>query len=118
MSCIDRIPEVVSISIKPPNAAQVYVVFDKILLADAGPCIDLVFSPLFFILRERNREHSKKSRVRKKFLLESLERSVSALEAENENLREAIHDHLGKEGDQVLTEVRVPSSYSPLFFVL
>lgn len=30
--------------------------------------------------RERNREHAKRSRVRKKFLLDSLQRSVDALQ--------------------------------------
>mmetsp|Transcript_2611 Transcript_2611/g.3556 ORF Transcript_2611/g.3556 Transcript_2611/m.3556 type:complete len:377 (-) Transcript_2611:34-1164(-) len=43
--------------------------------------------------RERNREHAKRSRVRKKFLLESLEKSVNALKSENEYLRTAIKDH-------------------------
>ncbi|CAM9772336.1 unnamed protein product, partial [Discosporangium mesarthrocarpum] len=45
--------------------------------------------------RERNREHAKRSRVRKKFLLESLQKSVTALQEENEKLREAIHENLG-----------------------
>lgn len=47
--------------------------------------------------RERNREHAKRSRVRKKFLLESLQHSVKALEEENENLRGAIKQYIPKE---------------------
>jgi len=46
--------------------------------------------------RERNREHAKRSRVRKKFLLESLQQSVNALQAENDKLRAALRDHLGE----------------------
>ena len=49
---------------------------------------------MFIICRERNREHAKRSRVRKKFLLESLQHSVHALEDENEKLRSAIREHL------------------------
>jgi PAS domain-containing protein len=43
--------------------------------------------------RERNREHAKRSRVRKKFLLESLQKSVSALQDENDKLRCAIREN-------------------------
>lgn len=46
--------------------------------------------------RERNREHAKRSRVRKKFLLESLQQSVNALQFENDKLRVAIRDKLGE----------------------
>uniref|UniRef100_A0A7R9WT84 LOV domain-containing protein n=1 Tax=Craspedostauros australis TaxID=1486917 RepID=A0A7R9WT84_9STRA len=45
--------------------------------------------------RERNREHAKRSRIRKKFLLESLQQSVALLKEENEKLRGSIRDHLG-----------------------
>lgn len=48
--------------------------------------------------RERNREHAKRSRVRKKFLIESLQQSVNALSSENEKLRGAIRDKLGEAG--------------------
>jgi hypothetical protein len=44
--------------------------------------------------RERNREHAKRSRVRKKFLLESLQKSVNALQEENDKLKAAIRGHL------------------------
>jgi len=53
--------------------------------------------------RERNREHAKRSRIRKKFLLESLQQSVSLLKDENEKLRQAIRSHLGAaESDELL----------------
>jgi PAS domain S-box-containing protein len=53
--------------------------------------------------RERNREHAKRSRIRKKFLLESLQQSVSLLKEENEKLRQAIRSHLGAaEADELL----------------
>ena len=44
---------------------------------------------------ERNREHAKRSRIRKKFLLESLQQSVALLKEENEKLRGSIRSHLG-----------------------
>lgn len=47
--------------------------------------------------RERNREHAKRSRIRKKFLLESLQQSVALLKEENEKLRNSIRSHLGNE---------------------
>lgn len=52
--------------------------------------------------RERNREHAKRSRVRKKFLLESLQHSVRALEEENEKLKNAIKEHLRDEAESLL----------------
>jgi|Transcript_12391 PAS domain S-box-containing protein len=45
--------------------------------------------------RERNREHAKRSRIRKKFLLESLQQSVALLKEENDKLRDSIRSHLG-----------------------
>mmetsp|Transcript_3952 Transcript_3952/g.7601 ORF Transcript_3952/g.7601 Transcript_3952/m.7601 type:complete len:450 (+) Transcript_3952:468-1817(+) len=53
--------------------------------------------------RERNREHAKRSRIRKKFLLESLQQSVSLLKEENDKLKSSIRSHLGdKEADELL----------------
>eukprot|EP00968_Pinguiococcus_pyrenoidosus_P010359 scaffold817_cov246-Pinguiococcus_pyrenoidosus.AAC.3 len=52
--------------------------------------------------RERNREHAKRSRVRKKFLLESLQKSVDALQAENLRLRAAIREQIPDEAEEVL----------------
>jgi len=51
------------------------------------------FVPSFH--RERNREHAKRSRIRKKFLLESLQQSVTLLKEENDKLRGSIRTHLG-----------------------
>jgi PAS domain S-box-containing protein len=52
---------------------------------------------------ERNREHAKRSRIRKKFLLESLQQSVTLLKEENEKLKQAIRTHLGdSKADELL----------------
>eukprot|EP00984_Skeletonema_dohrnii_P038334 scaffold41466_cov150-Skeletonema_dohrnii-CCMP3373.AAC.3 len=57
------------------------------------------------LVKERNREHAKRSRIRKKFLLESLQQSVSLLKDENEKLKGAIRTHLGdKEADALLSK--------------
>ena len=53
--------------------------------------------PYFLYYSERNREHAKRSRIRKKFLLESLQQSVALLKEENEKLRTSIRTHLGNE---------------------
>jgi len=52
--------------------------------------------------REKNREHAKRSRVRKKFLLESLQKSAHALQVENERLKMAIREHVSAEADELL----------------
>ncbi len=57
--------------------------------------------------RERNREHAKRSRVRKKFLLESLQKSVNALQEENNKLRGAIRSHLKDGADELLKTCEV-----------
>lgn len=54
--------------------------------------------------RERNREHAKRSRIRKKFLLESLQQSVTMLKEENDKLKHAIKTHLGENVDETLTD--------------
>nr|BAF91488.1 aureochrome1 [Vaucheria frigida] len=54
--------------------------------------------------RERNREHAKRSRVRKKFLLESLQQSVNELNHENNCLKESIREHLGPRGDSLIAQ--------------
>mmetsp|Transcript_19429 Transcript_19429/g.27340 ORF Transcript_19429/g.27340 Transcript_19429/m.27340 type:complete len:605 (-) Transcript_19429:533-2347(-) len=57
------------------------------------------------MIRERNREHAKRSRIRKKFLLESLQQSVSLLKEENNKLRKSIHEHLGDAtAEELLTQ--------------
>ena len=45
--------------------------------------------------RSRNREHAKRSRLRKKFLLESLQSQIDALEKENGMLRDAVRKEAG-----------------------
>lgn len=70
---------------------------------DFEPRVDAAnyhFSPNVF--RERNREHAKRSRVRKKFLLESLQQSVNALQHENEKLRSVIREQLGPPAEDLL----------------
>ncbi|CAM9621027.1 unnamed protein product [Chrysoparadoxa australica] len=57
--------------------------------------------------RERNREHAKRSRVRKKFLLESLQKSVNSLQEENAALKKSITDHLGDRGKDLLLKCQV-----------
>jgi PAS domain S-box-containing protein len=59
---------------------------------------------VIYLDRERNREHAKRSRVRKKFLLESLQQSVKAVQNENERLRASIRHYLPDEADKLLTE--------------
>lgn len=44
--------------------------------------------------RERNREHAKRSRIRKKFLLESLQDQLAGLREVNTNLRKLIRTEL------------------------
>lgn len=46
-------------------------------------------------LRVRNREHAKRSRLRKKYLLDSLESSLELLREENKKLRESISAEAG-----------------------
>lgn len=59
----------------------------------------------FLIRRERNREHAKRSRIRKKFLLESLQQSVSLLKEENDKLKSTITTRLGAEnGGKLIKE--------------
>lgn len=52
--------------------------------------------------RERNKEHAKRSRIRKKFLLESLQQSVALLKEENEKLKQSLKQHLGEEKGNLL----------------
>nr|AML77777.1 putative LOV domain-containing protein [Dictyopteris undulata] len=54
--------------------------------------------------RVRNREHAKRSRVRKKFLLDSLQQSVDALQAENDSLKGSIVQSLGDRGRTLVAE--------------
>lgn len=54
--------------------------------------------------RERNREHAKRSRVRKKFMLESLQEQVRGLQQENKNLRMLVQEHIPDKAVQIFAE--------------
>lgn len=60
--------------------------------------------------RERNREHAKRSRIRKKFLLESLQQSVAMLKEENDKLRDSIRQHVGEDQAEKLLEQKMDGS--------
>lgn len=62
--------------------------------------------------RQRNREHAKRSRVRKKFLLESLQAEVRELQIENDNLRMVIQSKIPQHAQQIINEC---CQKSPLF---
>jgi PAS domain S-box-containing protein len=62
--------------------------------------------------RERNREHAKRSRIRKKFLLESLQQSVSLLKEENEKLKTSIRKQLGDDKANQLIAAKVSGDNS------
>nr|AML77111.1 putative LOV domain-containing protein [Desmarestia viridis] len=64
--------------------------------------------------RERNREHAKRSRVRKKFLLDSLQRSVDALQAENDSLKGSIVSSLGGRGRELVAKCVPEDAEGPL----
>ena len=71
-------------------------------------------SYLTFANSERNREHAKRSRIRKKFLLESLQQSVALLKEENEKLKQSIRNHLGNEKAAALLNEKEQSSVDGL----
>jgi len=62
--------------------------------------------------RLRNREHAKRSRVRKKFLLESLQQQVRGLQEENSALRMIVQKHIPHDALQIIDDC---CSKSPLF---
>mmetsp|Transcript_13037 Transcript_13037/g.19517 ORF Transcript_13037/g.19517 Transcript_13037/m.19517 type:complete len:513 (-) Transcript_13037:367-1905(-) len=62
--------------------------------------------------RQRNREHAKRSRVRKKFLLESLQADVRELQVENENLRMVVQSKIPQHAQQIISEC---CAKNPLF---
>lgn len=64
--------------------------------------------------RLRNREHAKRSRVRKKFMLESLQEQVRKLQEENLDLRLLVQKHIP---DNALKIIDDCCSSSPLFGV-
>lgn len=54
--------------------------------------------------RHRNREHAKRSRVRKKFLLESLQQQVASLQKENQELRILVQTKIPQKAQQIISE--------------
>ena len=62
--------------------------------------------------RQRNREHAKRSRVRKKFMLESLQEQVRSFQKENAELRMLVQEHIPDKAMQIINEC---STNSPLF---
>jgi PAS domain S-box-containing protein len=66
------------------------------------------------IISERNREHAKRSRIRKKFLLESLQQSVAMLKEENDKLRDSIRTHVGEDQAKKLLDDKMNDSNGDL----
>jgi PAS domain S-box-containing protein len=75
--------------------------------------------------RERNREHAKRSRLRKKFLLESLQEQIHGLEEQISGLKEALQRELPEEKAQEIiasvcgdkekyTPLPMPSGFGPV----
>jgi PAS domain-containing protein len=62
--------------------------------------------------RQRNREHAKRSRVRKKFMLEALQEEVAGLQRENQKLRILVQDNIPEHAQQIISEC---CTSSPLF---
>jgi PAS domain S-box-containing protein len=54
--------------------------------------------------RQRNREHAKRSRVRKKFMLESLQSEVKELQRENQRLRLLVQANIPDNALQIISE--------------
>lgn len=54
--------------------------------------------------RLRNREHAKRSRVRKKFMLESLQQQVKGLQGENSTLRLLVQKHIPLKALEIIDE--------------
>ena len=54
--------------------------------------------------RQRNREHAKRSRVRKKFMLESLQEQVASLQLENQKLRILVQDNIPEYAQKIISE--------------
>ena len=67
--------------------------------------------------RERNREHAKRSRLRKKFLLESLQEQIAGLQEQMDRLKQAMRAEIPTPGraDQLIDEICGNSSkFTPL----
>mmetsp|Transcript_14727 Transcript_14727/g.55743 ORF Transcript_14727/g.55743 Transcript_14727/m.55743 type:complete len:390 (-) Transcript_14727:110-1279(-) len=60
--------------------------------------------------RLRNREHAKRSRLRKKFMLESLQNQLTDLRETNQRLRNVIRTRFGDVAEKILDECTEPQS--------
>ena len=77
-------------------AAAAYSLPDPILLTCFFLALSLPSSS-FDISSNRNREHAKRSRLRKKSLTKNLQQSANDLKNENERLRQALYTKFGRE---------------------
>jgi len=74
--------------------------------------------------RERNREHAKRSRLRKKFLLESLQEQIHGLQSDITSLKDIIKKELPGKAEELLkvleksdrgyTPIPTPSGFGPV----
>lgn len=74
--------------------------------------------------RERNREHAKRSRLRKKFLLESLQEQIHELEEQITGLKDAIQTEIPHRAEAIIktvcgdkekyTPLPMPSGFGPV----
>jgi PAS domain-containing protein len=62
--------------------------------------------------RQRNREHAKRSRVRKKFMLESLQEEVRGLQRTNQSLRMVVQEHIPEHAMEIIADC---CTTNPLF---
>lgn len=60
--------------------------------------------------RERNREHAKRSRIRKKLLLDTLQYQLAALRQENIHLRRVIAERIPSKAAQILNDSTIMES--------
>lgn len=60
--------------------------------------------------RERNREHAKRSRIRKKVLLDLLQDQLSALRSENVKLRRVVVEHIPQHATNILSQCTTEES--------
>jgi len=74
--------------------------------------------------RNRNREHAKRSRLRKKFLLESLQEQIHGLQSEIEDLKAVIKKEIPDKADSIMEKINgkqgqftplpMPSGFGPV----
>eukprot|EP01138_Halocafeteria_seosinensis_P006442 gb/GECG01006585.1/.p1 GENE.gb/GECG01006585.1/~~gb/GECG01006585.1/.p1 ORF type:complete len:246 (+),score=30.83 gb/GECG01006585.1/:1-738(+) len=69
---------------------------------------------VIFYSRERNRVHARKSRLRKKFFLDSLKTNLEALEKENKRLKDFIKNATGNSYDQISSDTTISSQDSSI----